>query len=69
MVHAEGGDVETFKQEVLRPWMEQILAITVEGADPSESVPDEYSPVMQATGLESIFAASEEAGPRNWRDT
>ncbi|MFJ9890355.1 NAD(P)-dependent oxidoreductase [Streptomyces sp. NPDC091287] len=62
LVHAEGGDVETFKQEVLQPWMEQILPITVAGADANESVPDEYNPGMQATGLENILSASGEAG-------
>ncbi|WP_329429118.1 NAD(P)-binding domain-containing protein [Streptosporangium sp. NBC_01495] len=62
LVHAEGGNVETFKREVLRPWMEQMLAITVDGADVSESVPDEYNPAMQATGLENILSASGEAG-------
>ncbi|NBE94756.1 NAD(P)-dependent oxidoreductase [Nonomuraea sp. KC401] len=62
LVHAEGGDVETFKREVLQPWMEQMLAITVPGADVSESVPDEYNPAMQATGLETLLSASREAG-------
>ncbi len=62
LVHAEGGDVETFKREVLQPWMEQVLPITVAGADVSESVPDEYNPAMQATGLENILSASGEAG-------
>jgi 3-hydroxyisobutyrate dehydrogenase-like beta-hydroxyacid dehydrogenase len=62
LVHAEGGDVETFKREVLQPWMEQVLPITVAGADVSESVPDEYNPAMQATGLENILSASREAG-------
>jgi 3-hydroxyisobutyrate dehydrogenase-like beta-hydroxyacid dehydrogenase len=62
LVHAEGGDVETFKREVLQPWMEQMLPIMVAGADVSESVPDEYNPAMQATGLENILSASGEAG-------
>jgi 3-hydroxyisobutyrate dehydrogenase-like beta-hydroxyacid dehydrogenase len=62
LVHAEGGDLETFKREVLQPWMEQVLPITVAGADVSESVPEEYNPVMQATGLENILAASAEVG-------
>ncbi|TDD06305.1 NAD(P)-dependent oxidoreductase [Nonomuraea deserti] len=62
LVHAEGGDVDTFKREVLQPWMEQMLPIMVAGADVSESVPDEYNPAMQATGLENILSASGEAG-------
>ncbi|UZI30764.1 NAD(P)-dependent oxidoreductase [Streptomyces sp. VB1] len=62
LVHAEGGDIETFRQEVLQPWMEQMLPITVAGADASETVPDEYNPAMQATGLENILSASGEAG-------
>jgi hypothetical protein len=32
------------------------------GAEVSESVPDEYNPAMQATGLENILAASGQAG-------
>ncbi|MGW3346485.1 NAD(P)-dependent oxidoreductase [Nonomuraea rubra] len=62
MVHREGGDVETFKREVLGPWMEQMLPFMVGGADMSESVPEEYNPAMQATGLENMLAASQEAG-------
>ncbi|WP_344947943.1 NAD(P)-dependent oxidoreductase [Actinomadura miaoliensis] len=62
MLHAEGGDVETFKREVLRPWLEQMLPIFVAGADVSDTVPDEYNPEMQAVGLENILAASGEAG-------
>ncbi|GAA4979147.1 NAD(P)-dependent oxidoreductase [Nonomuraea thailandensis] len=62
LVQSEGGDLETFKREVLQPWMEQMLAITVAGANVSESVPDEYNPAMQATGLENILSASAEAG-------
>ena len=62
LVHAEGGDVETFRREVLQPWMEQMLPITVAGADGRETVPDEFNPAMQATGLENILSASGEAG-------
>ncbi len=62
LVHASGGDVEAFKREVLRPWMEQMLAPMVEGADVSESVPEEYNPAMQATGLETMLLTSDEAG-------
>ncbi|TDC95632.1 NAD(P)-binding domain-containing protein [Actinomadura sp. 7K507] len=62
LVHAEGGDVEAFKREVLQPWMEQMLPIMVAGSDVSESVPDEYNPAMQATGLETMLSVSEEAG-------
>ncbi|TDD38282.1 NAD(P)-dependent oxidoreductase [Nonomuraea terrae] len=62
LVHAEGGDVETFRREVLQPWMEQMLPIMVAGADVAESVPEEYNPAMQATGLENILSASGEAG-------
>ncbi|ARQ70091.1 NAD(P)-dependent oxidoreductase [Streptomyces marincola] len=62
LVHAEGGDLETFKREVLRPWLEQMLPISVDGADASASVPDEYNPAMQAVGLENLLAASGEAG-------
>ncbi|MFB9964864.1 NAD(P)-dependent oxidoreductase [Sinosporangium siamense] len=62
MLHAEGGDLETFKRAVLGPWMEQMLPIIVAGADPSATVPEEYNPGMQAVGLETILAASGEAG-------
>lgn len=62
LVHADGGDVEAFKREVLRPWMEQMLPIMVAEADLSESVPDEYNPAMQAAGLETMLSVSEEAG-------
>ncbi|MCP2364029.1 3-hydroxyisobutyrate dehydrogenase-like beta-hydroxyacid dehydrogenase [Nonomuraea thailandensis] len=61
MVHREGGDVEAFKREVLQPWLEQMLPFMVSGADVSDFVPEEYNPAMQATGLENILAASEEA--------
>ncbi|WUI00087.1 NAD(P)-binding domain-containing protein [Spirillospora sp. NBC_00431] len=62
LVHADGGDVERFKREVLRPWMEQTLPIMVDGADVSDFVPDEYNPAMQATGLETMISFSTEAG-------
>ncbi len=62
LVHAEGGDVETFRREVLGPWMEQMLPLQVAGADVSGTVPAEYNPGMQATGLENMLSASREAG-------
>ncbi|TDC09927.1 NAD(P)-dependent oxidoreductase [Streptomyces sp. 8K308] len=62
LVHADGGDVETFRREVLQPWLEQMLPVVVALAGVSESVPDEFNPAMQATGLENILAASAEAG-------
>jgi 3-hydroxyisobutyrate dehydrogenase-like beta-hydroxyacid dehydrogenase len=62
LVHREGGDVETFKREVLQPWMEQMLPFMVGGADVTAFVPEEFNPAMQATGLENILSASEEAG-------
>ncbi|MEV0620894.1 NAD(P)-binding domain-containing protein [Nonomuraea sp. NPDC050404] len=62
LVHASGGDVERFKREVLQPWMEQMLVFMVAGADVSETVPEEFNAAMQATGLETMIATSEEAG-------
>ncbi|TYB58894.1 NAD(P)-dependent oxidoreductase [Nonomuraea sp. PA05] len=62
LVQAEGGDVETFRREVLQPWMEQMLPFMVAGADVSETVPEEYNPAMQAAGLRTMLAASDEAG-------
>ncbi|MFC4011734.1 NAD(P)-dependent oxidoreductase [Nonomuraea purpurea] len=62
MVHAEGGDVETFKREVLGLWLEQMLPFMVVGAEASETVLEDSNPGMQATGLETMLAASEEAG-------
>ncbi|MFG3438979.1 NAD(P)-dependent oxidoreductase [Nonomuraea sp. NPDC047897] len=62
LVHAEGGDMEAFRHEVLGPWMERMLPFMVAGADVSETVPEEYNPAMQATGLENILSASGEAG-------
>ncbi|TDC55560.1 NAD(P)-dependent oxidoreductase [Actinomadura sp. KC345] len=62
LIRAEGGDVEAFKRDVLRPWMERMLPFTVDGADPGGPVPDESNPEMQATGLENMLATSKEAG-------
>ncbi|MDA0632301.1 NAD(P)-binding domain-containing protein [Nonomuraea sp. MCN248] len=62
LVHAEGGDVEAFKRDVLRPWMERMLPIIAGEADVSVSVPEEYNAAMQATGLENMISTSEEAG-------
>ncbi|GAA2270839.1 oxidoreductase [Streptomyces ruber] len=62
MVHAEGGDVETFSSEVLQPWLEAMLPVQVALANVSGSVPAEFNAAMQATGLENMVAASGEAG-------
>lgn len=68
LVHAEGGDVETFRREVLGPWMEAMLPLQVGGANVAGHVPAEYNPAMQATGLENILSASAEAGVPGDRD-
>ncbi|TDE34610.1 NAD(P)-binding domain-containing protein [Actinomadura sp. 6K520] len=57
LVQADGGDVETFTSEVLRPWMEQMLPLMFADTDPDQSNPE-----MQATGLETMISASDEAG-------
>ncbi|GAA3668490.1 NAD(P)-binding domain-containing protein [Nonomuraea antimicrobica] len=62
LIHAEGGDVETFKREVLAPWMELTLPLMVAGAVVSEEVPEEYNADMQAVGLETMLATSAAAG-------
>ncbi|QFG21859.1 NAD(P)-dependent oxidoreductase [Actinomadura sp. WMMB 499] len=62
LVHAEGGDVAAFKRDVLGPWMEQMLPFMVGGAAVDESVPDDFNAAMQATGLETMLAATAEAG-------
>ena len=62
LVHAEGGDVETFKREVLLPWLEAMLPLAVRGAAVGGAVSDDSNAAMQATGLETMLATSEKAG-------
>jgi 3-hydroxyisobutyrate dehydrogenase-like beta-hydroxyacid dehydrogenase len=62
LVHEEGGDVEAFRREVLGPWMEQMFPIQIDGASPSETVPEEYNAQMQAVGLQTMIDNSAESG-------
>ncbi|WP_343950174.1 NAD(P)-dependent oxidoreductase [Nonomuraea longicatena] len=62
LVHAEGGDVEAFRQDVLRPWMDQMLSIQIDGATPSGAIPAEFNAQMQAVALQTMIDNSAESG-------